>query len=173
MCNIIIWIACLSKGWVDEKKLWRLVTLKCTSPIPFAATGMRYCGGEKKISVQDERMYHWLYGRRLFGVVVFLFFLFWIFLLVIFRILSDRQIYASDIKKFDRLRREKNPFFTKDSPYLRHIYNSIAGAKLNEPSRIFFDSSGKKFFLTISLSNNWHRYLRTRKCNNKFHILLF
>jgi hypothetical protein len=90
-----------------------------------------------------RRTYHWPYERRLFGVVIFFIFILNL-LLVIFRILSDRQIYASEIKKFDRLRREKNPFFTKESPYLRNINNSIAGAKLNEPSRIFFDNAKKK-----------------------------
>lgn len=137
-----IYLVCISKGCVDQKKkkkIWRLVTLKYTGPIPFAATGMRYYRGEKNKC--PRRTYHWPYGRRLFGVVVFFIFILNL-LLVIFRILSDRQIYALEIKKIRSPQtRKKTLFFTKDSPYLRNINNSIAGAKLNEPSRIFFDNT--------------------------------
>lgn len=72
------------------------MTLKYTGPIPFAATGMRYYRREKNKC--PRRTYHWPYGRRLFGVVVFFIFILNL-LIVIFRILRDRQIYALEIKK--------------------------------------------------------------------------
>jgi len=84
------------------------VTLKYTGPIPFAATGMWYYRGEKNKC--PRRTYHWPYERRLFGVVIFFIFILNL-LVLIFRILSDRQIYALEIKKIRSPQTRKKPLF--------------------------------------------------------------